>query len=161
MTGMMDSDATNIYKHLLIPLLRGSQLPPPWVVLFQELEPAGRGGTQAGDHLPQDSGLCGWKTPQCCVFLAGKSTYEPWVFPYEGLKPMRNHEFVRQIHCLWGRQGPSIFSQLHGCYASRLEDWDDWGQGKAGCGIVWGPSFLATTIRSYWPMDPIGYTIGF
>jgi hypothetical protein len=161
MTGMMDSDATNIYKHLLIPLLRGSQLPPPWVVLFQELEPAGRGGTQAG-RRPFAAGFRVVRlknTPMLCVFgceidvwtvglpiWRAETNEKPWIY-----------EFVRQIHCLWGRQGPSIFSQLHGCHASRLEDWDDWGQGKAGCGIVWGPSFLATTIRSYWPMDPIGF----
>ena len=43
-----------------------------------------------------------------------------------------------------------------GCHASRLEDWDDWGQGKAGCGIVWGPS-LPPGFDHYWPMDPIGF----
>ena len=141
MTGMMDSDATNIYKHLLIPLLRGSQLPPPWVVLFQELEPAGRGGTQAGRPFAAGFRVVRLKnTPMLCVFgweidvwtvglpiWRAETNEKPWICQANPL-PMR-------------ASGPQHFQPT--AWLLRVASW---GLGRLGPGQGWLWHRLGTII---------------
>ena len=70
-----------------------------------------------------------------CVFLGGDSTYELWIFRSFMVFPFSMKNLSGKSTAYEGVRVPSIFSQVHGCDASRLEDWDDWGQGKAGCGV--------------------------
>ena len=158
MTGMMDSDATNIYKHLLIPLLRGSQLPPPWVVLFQELEPAGRGGTQAG-RRPFAAGFRVVRlknTPMLCVFgceidvwtvglpiWRAETNEKPWIY-----------EFVRQNPLPMRASGPQHFQPT--AWLPRVASW---GLGRLGPGARLAVASFGD--HHFWlpRFDPIGLWI--